>query len=153
MTDPEFTGILNFSKVLPSQIALRFGSVAFSSIDYALSNESPELHKQLADLYVASTLSSIFSKKEESCKKFFKEMYADKLTTIGETHLTTIKPFKLISKVTSPRESFDKDAFINALSTKYDMSIIELRAIAATCTKLSAAPTGFRVELSEEGVF
>ena len=141
------------TKFSPQEIVAKFGSIAYQSIDYSLSNEFPELQARLADYFIANQLASIHEKIKDRSKDFFKDVFADKLKTVGEFDLMTVAPFQLTAKIANPRETFDKDAFINAVSEKWDLSVVELRAVAATCTKTSAAPISFKVAAVTDGMF
>lgn len=58
----------------------------------------------------------------------------------GENRVLTTDHFAFISKVANPRQSFDKDAFINAVADKYSISRSDLRKLAEQSVKLSKTP-------------
>lgn len=63
----------------------------------------------------------------------------------GEVSLVSSDNFTVISKVTAPRASFDKDAFIDLVAKKFKIDKHKLVEASKSCTKESRAPVSLKI--------
>ena len=63
----------------------------------------------------------------------------------GEKTLVHSPSFAVIAKVSNPRASFDKDAFITLVSSKFKIDKHKLVELAQDCTKQSKAPVSLKI--------
>jgi hypothetical protein len=91
------------------------------------------------------------AKRFEKAADEIKEAFEHKLLEpIPETTLLVTSGVTLKAKVNSGRESFDKDAFIKAVSEKFDISAQELHKMAEKTVKKSKPPVS--LSTSYQGV-
>lgn len=113
-----------------------------------LTSNNPSMVNAAHDLFIAQMLSGLVKQYEKAADKI-KANFSAKLTEPCE-------PFELIvtslvtvtAKVTQPRETFDKDAFIKAVSTECDIHAAKLYTIADDCVKKSKAPVSLTATLN-----
>jgi hypothetical protein len=107
--------------------------------------------------FIAHFVGGILEKRGKAMKekstKAFKADYKAQIAqpTAGAIVVATSQELTLSAKVTAPRESFDKDAFMAIIADKFDTSLHALQTIADTCTKQSAAPVSFTTSLVTKG--
>lgn len=65
---------------------------------------------------------------------------------VGQHLVCESKNFTVTAKVDTPRQSFDKDAFIEQVSKRFKLPLDRLKAIADGCVAKSAPPLTKRVE-------
>lgn len=137
-------------KVAPEKVITEFVNKAFISVELPKSN-NPALQSMLCDLYIANAMKSLGTAKQKKLVDDFKKTYKallEKAEVNQPFEIDAAAPFSLMAKVSNPRESFDKDAFIKAVADKYDISAIELLDLAKETVKESAAPTSFEVVIN-----
>lgn len=116
--------------------------------DVEVAPHNDPLFPQAVNLYIGKTLENLSKKYKDPATKVVKEKLASELATIGQHTLLTTSELLFSAKVTAPRETFDKDAFIKALVLKYDMNAVELYTLAGTSVKQSAPVVTMSLELN-----
>lgn len=102
-----------------------------------------ELKEDIQRLFIYHTLSAI-AKRYEKSGDAIKEAFAHRLSEpMPATELVTTSGVTLTVKVNNPRETFDKDAFIKAVSEEFDLSPQRLHKIAEKTVKKSNPPISF----------
>lgn len=135
-------------KVAPSRLQSTL-NLMLQSLE--LPNTNQEEQQSLAcDLFIGSMLVSVGNDYKNRAVKTLKSMqdYPEGYDNV----VMTAMPFEVSAKVSKARESFDLNEFIKQLSTKHNISITELRSLAAKTTKKSAAPISFKVDLIGDNV-
>ncbi len=106
-----------------------------------------ELQNMLFGFAIFKTLEGL----AKQHKRFEDEIKDDgkvKLThPVDQFILNEIPEVKVFAKVSNPRKSFDKDAFIKAVADKFNLSAHELYSIAEDCEKIGAAPVSLTCEI------
>lgn len=134
-------------KYHPKEVQTKLISAAYAALELPNVNQ-PVTQNELAQLYIANMMISIGNSKKKEIVDQYKSTYGPEIKNAGlndKFELISVQPFTMLCKVSSPRNSFDKDEFIKKIAEKYDLSLIELNAIAKTTVKQSAAPVSFEV--------
>lgn len=139
-------------KIAPKKIVADIINAAFNRVSLPNSN-NPQTQKMLCDLYIANAMASMGNARKKEITDEFKNTYDNALSKAIPNQsftLESVAPFELNVKVSNPRQSFDKDAFIKKVAEEYDLSISDLVALSKTTVKASAAPVSFDVVLKGE---
>ena len=133
----------------PDEIITKLVNRAFIAVDLPDSNRKEE-QTLYSNLFIATAMASLATAEKNKATKELKNSFATKLAEASPNtpiELDRCDPFILSAKVSNPRKSFDKDAFIKALAKKYDLSMIELQNLAKETVKESTAPVSFEITL------
>lgn len=140
-------------KYTPEEIVTKLVNRAFISVQLPDSNNS-QVQQALSDLYIANAMASLGNAKKKAITDELKTTHAEALSKAmpnQQFELERTNPFVLSAKVSKPRNSFDKYAFIKAVADEYDLSMSELLALSKKTMKTSAAPVSFDVIVDGEG--
>lgn len=100
----------------------------------------------LADIYFYTQMAKYAESKVKDTYKtlqsegFLKSDDEIREAAEGEKVQMRSPSFALVTKVADPRQSFDKDMFIERVATELHVSKLKMHKIAKECVKLSKAP-------------
>lgn len=112
-----------------------------NSLNFPDSNH--ELAEAVRRLYIHQTVSGVadrYKRSADEIKIAFEHKLADPMEPAT---LLVTSGVTLGAKVTKPRESFDKDAFIKAVAEEYNLAPLALHKLADKCVKKSKPPVSF----------
>jgi hypothetical protein len=105
-------------------------------------NAQDDRDTEFANYFVAKRFVKLLKSRVDK----FEKKQKDGIKTGTLTANSLSENYSVTSEIGTPRETFDKDAFIDAVAKEFKLMKHKVTEIASTCTKTSAAPISIDVE-------